>query len=287
LQYVIFGIVTGSILAMATVGFSMVRQTEGFLNIAHGQFLAIGAFVGLYMTRDGGLPIWLAAIATAGLVGLLGVLLSIVIFQPVSSKGPLAQLFTSVGVAYILYGLMIVAFGANLQYYPVTFGKNYEFLGLQVAFGELVIVATAAVAILALHLFLSRTTAGIATRAVANNPALARIRGISTQRVSWTVWFIAGSLAGLAGVLIGVIGAVGPELGWSHVVLILAAAVLGGLGSIYGVIVAGLVLGVVMDVSALFIPTSYRSVVAFAALILVLLIKPQGLFTVRQRKQAA
>ena len=148
-------------------------------------------------------------------------------------------------------------------------------------------MATAAVAILALHVFLTKTPAGISVRAVATNPDLARVRGISTRLVSYQVWFIAGFLAGLAGVMIGIIGSVGPELGWQNIILILAAAVLGGLGSTYGVIMASLLLGLAMDLSALLIPTSYRTVVAFAALIIVLLFKPSGLFSVRQRKQAA
>ncbi|CAJ1501108.1 branched-chain amino acid ABC transporter permease [[Mycobacterium] burgundiense] len=287
MQYLIFGLVTGSILAMATVGFSMVRQTEGFLNIAHGQFLALAAFLGLLACRDWGLPVWAAALFAALTTGVVAVALSIVIFEPIRQKGALVQLFSSVGVAYVVYGLLVMVFGANLQHFPVTFGQTYRVLGVEVSFGELAIIATAAVSILALHLFLTKTSAGVSIRAVAGNADLAQIRGISTRAVSYQVWFIAGFLAGLAGVMIGIIGSVGPELGWQNIILILAAAVLGGLGSTYGVIVASLMLGLAMDLSSLLIPTSYRTVVAFAALIIVLLVRPSGLFSVRQRKQAA
>ena len=287
MQYVVFGLVTGSILAMATVGFSMVRQTEGFLNIAHGQFLALAAFVGLFASRDLGMPTWFAALFAAVATGVAAVVLSVVVFEPIRQKGVLVQLFSSVGVAYIIYGLLVMIFGANLQHYEVSFGTSYSVAGMQISFGEIAIMATAAVAILALHVFLTKTPAGISVRAVATNPDLARVRGISTRLVSYQVWFIAGFLAGLAGVMIGIIGSVGPELGWQNIILILAAAVLGGLGSTYGVIMASLLLGLAMDLSALLIPTSYRTVVAFAALIIVLLFKPSGLFSVRQRKQAA
>lgn len=287
MQYVIFGLVTGSILAMATVGFSMVRQTEGFLNIAHGQFLALAAFLGLLASRDFGMPTWLAALFAATTTGVVAVILSVVVFEPIRQKGALAQLFSSVGVAYIIYGLLVMIFGANLQHFEVSFGESYSLMGVQISFGEIAIILTAAVSILALHLFLTKTPAGISIRAVASNPDLARIRGISTRAVSYQVWFIAGFLAGLAGVMIGIIGSVGPELGWQNIILVLAAAVLGGLGSTYGVILASLMLGLAMDLSALMIPTSYRTVVAFAALIIVLLVRPSGLFSVRQRKQAA
>lgn len=287
MQNLVFGLVTGSILAVATVGFSMIRQTEGFLNIAHGQLLAVGAFLGLLLSDTFGLPIWVAAPGAALLVGLLGVVLSIVIFRPVSSKGPLAQLFSSIGLAYMLYGLIIVVFGANVRTYPVSFGRFFEVFGIGITFGEGVIIALAAVIVLVLHLFLTRTSVGTWIRAVASNRDLARIRGVRVDRVSQTVWFIASSLGGLAGVLIGVVGSVNSEVGWLNILLILAAAVLGGLGSIYGVIASGLLLGVVMDLSALVVPTAYRLVVAFVALILVLVFRPEGLFSVERRRQAA
>jgi neutral amino acid transport system permease protein len=286
MQNLVFGLVTGSILAVATVGFSMIRQTEGFLNIAHGQFLALGAFLGLLLSDTAGLPIWIAGPGAALLVGLLGVLLSAVIFRPVSAKGALVQLFSSIGLAYVLYGLIIVAFGAQVRTYPVSFGPFVQVLGIGITLGEGLIIALAGLSVLALHVFLTRTAMGTWIRAVASNRDLARIRGVRVDVVSSTVWFVASSLAGLAGVLVGVVGSVNSELGWVNILLILAAAVLGGLGSIYGVIAAGLLLGLVMDLSAIVVPTAYRLVVAFAALILVLVFRPEGLFSIERRKAA-
>lgn len=287
MQNLIFGLVTGSILAVATVGFSMIRQTEGFLNISHGQFLALGAFAGLFLADGLGWSIWLAGLGAVVVVGVIGVILGVVVFQPVRTKGALAQLFTGIGLAYVLYGLIIVVFGSNVRTYPVTFGHQFIVGGVRVTVGELLIIAIAGLSVLALHLFLTRTAVGTWIRAVASNVQLAQIRGVPTDRVSSFVWFIAAGLAGLAGVLIGVVGSVNSELGWFNILLILAAAVLGGLGSIYGVIAAGLVLGLAMDLSALLIPTAYRTVVAFGALILVLVLRPEGLFTLTRRKQAA
>ena len=104
--------------------------------------------------------------------------------------------------------------------------------------------------------------------------------------VSSVVWFISSALAAMAGVMLGVLGTVNTELGWANILIILAAAVLGGLGSILGVMASAVLLGVIMDVSALWIPTSYRSIIAFGALILVLLIRPEGLFSVRRRAES-
>ena len=123
-------------------------------------------------------------------------------------------------------------------------------------------------------------------RATASNPSLAEVRGVPVSRVSAAVWFVASGLAGLAGVMVGLIGNVNSEMGWQQILIILAAAVLGGLGSIYGVLAAGLLLGLAMDLSALVVPTAYRTVVAFGVLILVLVLRPEGLFSVAGRKEA-
>jgi neutral amino acid transport system permease protein len=197
------------------------------------------------------------------------------------------QLFSSVGLAYVLYGLIIVIFGARVHYYPVSFGRQFQLGSVLFTMGELLIVALAAFSVLALHIFLTRTSMGMWVRAVASNPSLAQIRGVQVNRVSLSVWYISTSLAGLAGVMIGVVGAVNSELGWVNILLVLAAAVLGGFGSIYGVIAAGLLLGLVMDLSAIVIPTQYRTVIAFAALVLVLVFRPEGLFSLHRRRQAA
>jgi neutral amino acid transport system permease protein len=287
MQNIVFGLITGSILALATVGFSMIRQTEGFINIAHGQFLALGAFLGLLFADTLGWSIWIAGPAAAIAVGLVGVVLSIVVFRPIRGHGALVQLFSSVGLAYVLYGLIIVIFGARVHYYPVSFGRQFQLGSILFTMGELLIVALAAFSVLALHVFLTRTSMGMWVRAVASNPNLARVRGVQVDRVSLTVWYISTSLAGLAGVMLGVVGAVNSELGWVNILLVLAAAVLGGFGSIYGVIAAGLLLGLVMDLSAVVIPTQYRTVVAFAALVLVLVFRPEGLFSLHRRRQAA
>jgi neutral amino acid transport system permease protein len=286
-QNVVFGLVTGSILALATVGFAMIRQTEGFLNVAHGQYLALGAFIGFVYVSDLGLNVFAGGLLTMVSLGLIGILLAKVVFDPVRRRGSLVLLFTSIGLAYLLYGIVLALFGTGVRTYPVSFGRQFELGSVLVTAGEIIIVALAVGVIVTLWLFLSFTRLGTWIRAVASNPELARVRGVPTRLVSATVWFVAAGLAGLAGVLIGVVGSVHAELGWANILLVLAAAVMGGVRSIYGVIGAGILLGLAMDVSALAIPTAYRTVVAFTALILVLLVRPEGLFAVERRREQA
>jgi branched-chain amino acid transport system permease protein len=150
-----------------------------------------------------------------------------------------------------------------------------------------VIIALAFVVVLALWLFLTFTPLGTWVRAVASNPDLARVRGVRTQLVSSTVWFMAAGLAGLSGMLLGILGSASVELGWHNILLILSVAVLGGVGRIYGVAAAGLLLGLVMQVSGIYIPIAYQTVVAFAVLVLVLIVRPEGIFAVQRRKELA
>jgi neutral amino acid transport system permease protein len=286
MQNLIFGLITGSILALSAVGFSMIRQTEGFINIAHGQMLTVGAFLGFILVHSANLNILVAGLVAMVIVGALGVILARLIFEPIAEKGALAQLFTSIGLAYLLYGGIRIVFGAKVQFYPNLFGRRFDLGPVNITVGELVIIGLAAASTAALHLFLTRTRLGSWIRATASNPELAVLRGIPVRRVSRAVWFIASALAGMAGVMLGVIGNVNSELGWTQILMVLAAAVLGGLGSIYGVLVAGLLLGLVMDLSALVIPSTWRLVVAFIVLVAVLVLRPQGLFSRAARTEA-
>jgi len=285
-QNVVFGLVTGSILAIASVGFALVRQTENFLNIAHGQLLALGAFVGVVLVTEHSVNIYVAGAISMVAVGVFGLLLAILVFEPVRERGGTVLLFTSIGLALVLEAVMIAWFGTGIRLYRISFGEQHEIGDVVITTGEIVIVALTAVTVLSLQLFLRRTRLGRSVRAVASNADLARVRGVSARTVSATVWFVSAALAAMAGVMLGVLTSVNTEMGWHNILIILAAAVLGGLGSIYGVLVAGLVLGIVMDVSALYIDTSYRSVVAFGLLVLVLLVRPEGIFTLRRRQEA-
>lgn len=285
MQSVVFGILTGATLAVATVGFALVRQTEGFVNIAHGQYLALGAFLGLFFMESLGVGVFVAGILAVVVVATVGVAVARLVFDPVRKRGGLVLFFSSIGLAYALYGTMQILFDPSVRSYPVRFGDTIELGSVSITVGELIIIGIAAASVVLLHVFLTRTTLGTWVRAVAADPELAQVRGIRVKLTSSVVWFIGSGLAALAGVLIGILGTVHSEIGWANILMILAAAVVGGLGNIYGVIAAGLLLGLAMDLSTHVIPTEYRLTVAFAAIIVTLLIRPEGLFTVARRKE--
>lgn len=285
MQNLLFGLLTGCVLAVAASGFALLRNTERFLHIAHGQFMAFGALLALVLSPKIGAVsgIAVAIVGTAA----LGVVCGKLLFDPVKHRGGNVLLFTSVGLAFVTYGVMIALFGTRLRVSEIELGTARDFGPVSVAPGELVILLVTGVVVAGLWLFLGRTGLGRDIRAVASNRELAHVRGVAINRVSTTVWAISSGLAAIGGIMSGVVGSVTTESGWGYILLVLAAAVLGGIGNILGVIGAALLLGVVMDLSALWIDTAYRPVVAFAILIAVLLVRPQGLFSFHGRKEVA
>ena len=285
IQYFFFGLLTGSILAIAASGFALIRQVEGFLNIAHGQYMLIGALVGLGFMQLGVNVIFSGILATL-IVGLIGMLLSWIVFKPLRGKGHLAQFFSSIGVAFVLYGLILATWTGNgIKVYPLNFGNNSNFGFINFTIGEIYVIGIAWSCMLFLHLFLTKTSIGLLIRAVANNSTLAKTRGVNSSFVLYIVWFLSSGLAGLSGVLVGALGSVHSELGWQYILTILAVSVMGGVGNLYGVLASGLILGLVMDLSSLFIPSKYGMVLVFSVIILILLFRPQGLFSTRLQQR--
>ena len=285
MESVIFGIVAGSIILLGAIGFSMTLKAEGFINIAHGQMLLLGAYAALFFNSLG-LGMLLAVLLSFIVCGLTGVLINRFLYRPVKEKGILVLLFTSIGTAYVISGLVSAVAGKRLMAYDMAPVRAINIGGIPLLTKyELLIIVISLGSVLALHFFLARTSLGKAIRAVADNYDLARIRGFNTRLTSDWVWFIASGLAALAGVFSGILGSLHTDMGWHQIIIILAATVLGGLGSLYGVMVASLLLGLCMEFGILFLPSSYRSAIAFAIIILVLLLKPEGLQSIWVRTQ--
>ena len=287
LQTIVFGLISGSILAVAATGFALIRQTEGFLNIAHGQYLLVGAYLGVLFTGDLGLGLIPAGIAVFVCVGLIALLVARFIYDPVREKGALVLLFTSVGVAYVLYATSTIVFGVDIQSFEVDFGDIIQIGSIGITPVELAMIGVFVLTVIGLVLFFNKTRVGTWVRATASNPELARVRGVPVRMVSSSVYFVAGGLGGVAGILLGLNSAITTELGWNSTMLILAATVLGGLGRVYGVMAAALFLGLVTNLATEVVDPSYSTLIAFGALILVLLIRPEGLFSVERRTEQA
>jgi branched-subunit amino acid ABC-type transport system permease component len=279
IQYAVFGLVTGAILLLGTVGFSMVRRTENFLNIAHGQYVLLGAILGYTFYSSLHLNLFIAGVLSIVATTFVGWAFNELVFRPIRSYGGLYLLFSSVGVAYVIHGAIEVIYGQTPKAFLLAPPAQLVVAGYPLISSlQVLIVVAAAASAVALHLFLTRSRMGMAVRAMSSDYHLAQVRGINTNRVSTVVWLLSSALAALAGFLLGVYGTVYTDMGWAVILLILSAAVLGGVGSIYGVMVGSLLIGFGMEMSVIFLNPAYKSAVAFIIVMLVLVFKPEGIF---------
>jgi branched-chain amino acid transport system permease protein len=250
--------------------------------------MLLGAFVAHTLATTYGLNLGLAIVITVPLIGLVGLATAWIVFFPLRDKGLLAQFFSSVGVAFIVYGVVSALWsGRAIKVFPTTSDFSVAMPGFSATAIELGIVIGAWLAVLSLHLFLAHTRLGTSIRAIAGNAELARARGINVRLAVGSVWFVGTALAGLSGILVGLIGGISIELGWHYILIILAVAVLGGLRTLYGVLIGGLLVGAVIELSTLVVPSKYGVLIAFGLIVVTLLLKPEGIVSVSKRKEAS
>ena len=280
MQFVVFGLLMGCVLLLATVGFSLIRRIEGFLNIAHGQMLAVGAYCTYFLNATLGWNIIPAAAVAVLFTAVFGYALAYIVLIPLKrTSPPLLIAIASTGASYFIHGLIELLFGPQVKQFRVPAMRAFKIGDLSLAApDQIAMVVAAALAALFLHLLLTRTETGKAIRAMASDFDLARIRGINTPRLRIYVWLIASGLGGLAGVMIGLIGRLTPDMGWENIMLIMIVAILGGLGNVYGAMVAALFIGLATSMSVMVIPAQYSQVIAFVLIIVVLLFLPKGIF---------
>jgi branched-subunit amino acid ABC-type transport system permease component len=280
------GLVTGSVIALAAAGVSIVYGILRLVNFAYGDYMTFGAFVGFWFNVTLGIPIVGAALLAMAATALLSVALELTLWRPLRARsaGFMSLFLVSVGLALVLRHVIYLVAGPQPRTYAVDPYKVYVIGTARLSGAQGIAIVVAAVGIAVVGLVLAQTGIGRMMRAVADDRSLAAVAGVRTGRIIVVTWILSGLLAGLAGVLAGLIqSSFDPQLGFTLLLPIFAAVVLGGIGSVYGALVAGLALGLAMELStwtelAGGVNPTYKPVVAFAALILVLLLRPQGLF---------
>lgn len=279
IQHILFGIVTGSILVLGTLGFTMVERLDDFVNISHGQLLAIGAYLMLLFYNIFHLNFFISVIIVVFLTAMAALLTHRIFFKPVLKFGTVPLIITSCGVGFFLNGAIEYIGGPDVHALELPIFPMIKISGVPLISKDYIAIIIAGVVSVALvHLFLQKTKIGKAFRAVSSNRMLAVTKGINLSSLSTFVWFLAGGTAGFAGILLGVVGNLTPDMGWYQTMIIMSVAVLGGLGNIYGVMIAAFIVGLTMDVGVLVFPSGYRPALAFAIIIIVLLLKPEGIF---------
>jgi branched-subunit amino acid ABC-type transport system permease component len=276
-----FGLVTASIVALASVAFSLQFSVTTTPNFAHGELLtagAYGALMGQLLAHNLVVEV-IMAMASGAIVASV---MNFAILQPFLRAGAkrLTIFLVTVSIGLVIQNGILMAFGGAPSAYQLpAYRLNQVGPFLWTSLDESIMLGTVAVLLL-LHVMLRYTKFGKSLRAVSDNPQLARVTGINTPAVIQLTWAIDGTLAGFAGfVLAAYVGAITPTIGFSFLVVVFAASVIGGLGRPYGTLVGALLIGVAMEVSATYIPAEYKTSVAFALLILTLLVRPSGIFS--------
>ncbi len=305
------GIVVGLIFGLAGIGLSMTYSILNFANFSHGDLLTTGAFTGwgaallvagwgladvgyLLTVRAGSGPgpteigasivsaplaVAIGALVAASLTVAVALAIDRTVYKPMRDRGGIALLIASIGVALILRYVIQFIYGSRNRGITSTEGVRRDVLGVSVNLHDLTLVIIAVSLMVAMHLLLQRTKLGKAMRAMADNKDLALVTGIPTERVVQATWVLGAGLAGISGYLYVLErGTAEFNIGWFLLLFIFAAVILGGIGSIYGAIAGGLVIGLVHEVSLIWIPSDFNAAAAFAIMILVLLYRPEGIF---------
>jgi neutral amino acid transport system permease protein len=286
IQLLANGLVTGSVIALAAAGVSIVYGILRLVNFAYGDYMTFGAFIAIYFNVTLELPIVTAAILAMLATALLSVVLELVLWKPVRARdaGFMSLFLVSIGLALVLRHVIYLVAGPQPRTYTVDPYKVYVIGSARLSGAQGIAIVVAGIGILVLGVLIAKTGVGRMMRALADDLPLAAVSGVRTSRVILAAWIVSGLLAGLAGVLAGLVQtSFNPQLGFTLLLPIFAAVVLGGIGSVYGALVGGLALGLAMELStwpelAGGVNPTYKPVVAFAALIVVLLLRPQGLF---------
>ena len=287
MQLLADGAILGLIIALAALGLNLVYGTTGLTNFAHGELLTLGGLFTYFFSAVMGLKVIFAiplALLLAGLVG--GYLQDRWLWKPLRKRGTglIAMLVVSIGFAILVRYFFLFIFGGDTRQLPEYAGQAGLQLGPIAITPKSVITTSIGVIFLVLAtLWLLRTRMGKASRAVADNPALASASGVDVEKVIRAVWILGAILAGYAGIMITVNQGVSWLMGQDNLLLIFAAVTLGGLGTAHGAVVGSLVIGIFIQLSTLFIPTELKYVGALFVLIVILLVRPQGILGKKDR----
>ncbi len=278
--------ITGSLYLLMATGLTLVYRILKFANFAHAEFITFGAYVA-YVLNSLGLNIYYSAIFAFIATGLLGIVCDILVFRQLRARGSsfFAMMIASIGLGLIIRHVIQEIFGAKLLAYNIS-AKSYEFLGARITETQIAIILTSVAFIILFHIMLTRTTLGKAMRATSDNPELAMASGINIEKIILITWFIGAGIAGVAGVFRAADTRLLPTLGWEVLLPVFAVVILGGIGSFYGAVAAAYILSFAENVGVLFLAkfgphTGYRYAISFMILILVLLIRPQGIANVK------
>lgn len=284
---VVTGLIFGLLIALAAIGASLIYGVTGLNNFAHGELVTFGALMAYLFSGVFGLPALVAIPIAVILGGAFGYVQDGLIWKPLRKKGIqlIPLMIVTIGLSLALRYIYVFFFGADRLSLPNSTAPFFtvEALGISLKFTDIVGAVVGIICIVGVALVLTKTKIGKAMRAVSDNRALASASGINVERVIRVVWVLSGALAALAGVYIGYYQSLRWDTGASILLLIFAAITLGGLGSAYGALVGSLIIGLMMNISTVWIPENLKYVAPLILMIIILLVRPQGILGRKER----
>ncbi len=279
ISYVILGLSPGSIYALIALGYTMVYGIARMLNFAHGDVIMIGGYAALTATKAMGLPVWAAICVSIVVCVVLGILVEKVAYKPLRKATPLAILITAIGVSYLLQNAALLKFGAEETFPRMVPNFSVSLFGLDISGITIITVAVALVILVALMIFMKKTKTGRAMLAVSEDKGAAQLMGINVNRTISITFAIGSGLAAIAGILYySSTTYLSPYTGSMPGIKAFTAAVFGGIGSIPGAMIGGILLGVIESLGTRYISSQLADAIVFGVLIIVLIFKPTGLF---------
>ena len=284
LQAIVGGLLLGGIYALLAAGLTLIFGVMRVINFAQAEFMMLGMFAGYVITTGLGIDPLLLALPIGGALALLGMVMAQGLLERVPRGDHNAQLILTLGVSLVLQNLMLVVFGPTPRPVVRPYTNSYWTpFDLFINEARLFACLASLVIMVALYLFLTRTWTGRAMRATADDPVAAGGVGINVRRTHVLAFMVGTGLAGVAGTLIVTFMAAAPSIGNDFIIIMFLAIVLGGLGSVAGATFGAFVVGLVQSISGLLLPLQLQNVMLFVVFVLILLVRPQGLFGLRQR----
>lgn len=277
-QLVFNGLVTGLLIALPALSLALVFSVLRFANYAIGSMLTVGAYLVYGFNVGFGLPLPLAAVAGAVAGAGLALVINQLVYEPLRGRSGVTLLVASIGVGIALENAVRFFAGSTTRGFDVEVARPLRLLGLRINHEQILTIAIVLAALVMIWIIFRFTRLGRAMRAVADNPDLAAVRGIPRTQVIRTTWIISSVLATLAGVLVGLDGNVDPQMGWNYILPVFTAAILGGIGNPMAAVAGAVLLGITEELATLVLAPHYRTIVAFAVMALLLLVRPSGLF---------
>lgn len=282
LQLALNGFIQGLVIGLGALAITLVFGIARFANAGTGDLLTAGAYGALATHKATG-SLVLAGIGGIAVAAVASLLAYILVFKRLMGRSVMALLLASIGVGFAIRAFHGLLYGHSQYVFQIPLSRPYVFFGLRISALDLALMLTTALAVAMLFAILHFTAIGRQMRAVADNRELARVSGITVGRVMTALWLLVGAVSAVAGIILGMKTVVTPEMGWDMLLPLFAAAIFGGIGSPAGAVLAGILLGIAQELSTPFVGFTYKIALAFAVMLFVLLIRPQGLFGTIER----